>query len=129
MTDQPAEPVLPRVTVGLVLWPTAGDSYANPDVSADEWRHFAEHYADIPLIELWRRLRLAEWNAAEYRRQAEQWCEIASRTPPLHVIEETADRHKRITALLAKPGRISRALLTAALSEREDTWNAREEAS
>lgn len=121
----PEQPATPMVTVRMVMWPSAGDSHADPDVHPEEWRHFAEHYADVPLLELWRRLRKAEWNAEYYQGEAKEWQEIAKKTPPLHVIEETADRHRRLLSLLAQPGRISRSLLTAALAESDDTWNAR----
>ena|SRR5437879_6361245 len=126
------EPVA-AVTMRIVLWPTAGDAdfqrtaMEDPlaDATADERRFFAEEYADIPLLELWRRLRLAEWNAAEWQRQAEQLQETARRMPSLSLVEAMDARHKRIKALLAEPGRISRALLTAALVENDDAWNAR----
>lgn len=121
------------VTMRIVLWPTAGDAAFQrtiqerplDDANPDERRFFAEEYADIPLLELWRRLRLAEWNAEHYQREAEQSQAITRQTPPLHVIEEVDARHKRIKALLAKPGPISKALLTAALAENDDAWNAR----
>jgi hypothetical protein len=121
------------VTLRIVLWPTAGDAAFQrtiqerplDDANPDERRFFAEEYADIPLLELWRRLRLAEWNAEHYQREAEQSQAITRQTPPLYVIQELDARHKRIKALLAKPGPISKALLTAALAESDDAWNAR----
>jgi hypothetical protein len=121
------------VTLRIVLWPTAGDPAFQrtiqerplDDATADEARFFAEEYADIPLLELWRRLKRAEWNAEYYQREAEQLRQIVSRTPPLHLIEAMDARHKRIRALLAKAGPISKALLTAALAETDDAWNAR----
>jgi hypothetical protein len=121
------------VTMRIVLWPTAGDPAFQrtiqerplDDATPEEARFFAEEYADIPLLELWRRLRLAEWNAEHYQRQAEQLQATVRRMPPLSLVEAVDARHKRIRALLAKPGPISKALLTAALAENDDAWNAR----
>jgi hypothetical protein len=121
------------VTMRIVLWPTAGDPAFQrtiqerplDDATAEEARFFAEEYADIPLLELWRRLKRAEWNAEYYQRQAEQLQETVRRMPSLALVEAVDARHKRIRALLAEPGRISRALLTAALAETDDAWNAR----
>lgn len=128
MTDQTE-----AVTMRIVLWPTAGDAdfqrtgLERPldDATPDEARFFAEEYADIPLLELWRRLARAEGDAKYYQQEAERWQEISRRTPPLALVRDVDARHKRIKALLAKPGRISRDLLTAALAENDDAWNAR----
>jgi hypothetical protein len=131
MTDTTNRQAAPTVKTRIVLWPTLeGDDFDSGDLSlteagAIELGEFARDYAGVPLLELMRRLRVAEWNAAEYQRQAEQLQETVRRTPPLHVIEEVDARHKRIKALLAKPGPISKALLTAALAEPDDAWNAR----
>jgi hypothetical protein len=72
----------------IVLWPTRGDAgftstpIENPlaDANPDEARYFAANYADVPLLELWRRLRLAEWNAAEYQRQLDAHVQGARHT-------------------------------------------------
>lgn len=122
MTEQPAAST---VKTRVVLWPAAeGADFDSGDTSlaeanADEQRHFAEHYAGVPLLELMRRLRLAEWNAAEYQRQAEQLQEINRRTPPLHAIREMDARHKRVRALLEIPRRraIPKGELQAALND------------
>lgn len=124
---EPAAAVKTRV----VLWPTReGDDFDSGDLSLTEatpteLAEFARDYADVPLLELMRRLRVAEWNAAEYQRQAEQLQETVRRMPSLGLVEAVDARHKRIKALLAKPGPISKALLTAALAETDDAWNAR----
>jgi hypothetical protein len=131
MTDTTDPQAAPVLKTRVVLWP-AGDSddFRSGDLSLTEatpieLAEFARTYADVPLLELMRRLRVAEWNAAEYQRQAEQLQETARRTPSLALVEEVDARHKRIKALLAKPGPISKALLTAALAESDDAWNAR----
>lgn len=132
MPDTTNPQAAPGAKTRVVLWPTAseGDDFRSGDLSlaeatAIELAEFARDYAGVPLLELMRRLRVAEWNAAEYQRQAEQLQEAVRRMPPLHLIEAMDARHKRIRALLAEPGRISRALLTAALAEPNDAWNAR----
>jgi hypothetical protein len=112
MSEQPAAST---VKTRIVLWPTTeGADFDSGDTSlaeanADERRHFAEHYAGVPLLELMRRLRLAEWNAAEYQRQAE----------PLHLIQAMDARHKRVRALLEIPRRraIPKGELQAALND------------
>ncbi|MFD5566609.1 hypothetical protein [Streptomyces cadmiisoli] len=112
------DPPHPTATVLVALWPTDGDTLANPDVNADEWRHFAKHYADVPLIELWRRLRTAEWNAAYYRGEYKATVEHHKAYPPLYRIQEMDARHRRVRDLLAVPRRrsIPRAELEAALN-------------
>ncbi|MFB8182574.1 hypothetical protein ACFC8N_42625 [Streptomyces sp. NPDC055966] len=118
-TDQPT----PTARSRIVLWPEpedadfpAGDTSLT-QASDDELRFYAANYAGVPLRELMRRLRLAEWNAAEYQRQAEELQASTRQMPPLQAIREMDDRHKRIRGLLATPGRISRADLEAALRE------------
>lgn len=119
------------VKTRIVLWPTReGDDVDSGDLSlteanAIELAEFARDYAGVPLLELMRRLRVAEWNAAEYQRQAEQLQETVRRMPSLALVEAVDARHRRVKALLAKPGPISKALLTAALAEPDDAWNAR----
>lgn len=87
--------------------------------------YYIAHYDGIPLAEILFRLRAAEWDAAAYKEQLDAAKEQLAALPPLYRIQDIAARHKRITALLAGGGRISRALLTAALAEGDDTWNAR----
>lgn len=118
----------PQVVMRVVLWPTRGAMATSErpldDANPEERRFFGAQYADVPLLELWRRLRLAEWNAGEYKQRIEQLEEQARRMPPLHAIHEMDVRHKRIRALLDQPGRISRADLLAALSNPVDYPNA-----
>ena len=130
-----ADDATPTVTTRVVLWPArVGEPFDSGDLSLEdanptELAEFARDYAGVPLLELMQRLRRAEWNAAEYQRQAEQLQAQADRLPPMYLIEEIDARHKRLKDLVARPGRISRALLVAALSESDDTWNNRAEAS
>ncbi|MGE7437555.1 hypothetical protein [Kitasatospora sp. NPDC001175] len=77
---------------------------------------YLANYQGVPLAELLRRLRLAEWNAAEYRQRVEQLEEQSRRMPSLALIHEMDARHRRVRALLDRPGRVSRAELLAALS-------------
>jgi hypothetical protein len=80
-----------------------------------EREYYLTHYQGVPLVELLRRLRKAEWNEAYLREENERLKEQARHLPPLHLIKETDARHKRIRALLDRPGRISRADLIDAL--------------
>jgi hypothetical protein len=112
------------VTTRIVLWPSRDPDFRatvleDPlaDATDDEARFFAEQYADVPLLELWRRLRRAEWDAAYYEQEHRAAVEREKRLPPRYLIEEMDARHKRIRGLLAAPGRISRADLEAALRE------------
>lgn len=120
-----------RPQVRAVLWPTRDRDTADTadtsltDAKPDELRFFAEHYAGVPLADLLRRLRRAEWNAAYYQEELKAAQKRQAALPSLHVIQEVDARHKRIKALLAGGGRISRALLTAALAESDDVWNER----
>jgi hypothetical protein len=113
----------PTVKCRAVLWPAVGDGpfdsgdLSLTDANPIELEAFARDYAGVPLLELMRRLRLAEWNAAEYQRQAEAAQRSLRGLPPLHAIQELDARHKRIRGLLAAPGRISKADLEAALRE------------
>lgn len=70
-----------------------------------EREYYLAHYQGVPLAELLRRLRAAEWNAAEYKRQADAASAALNRMPPRHKIEDLAARHQRITALLDVPRR------------------------
>jgi hypothetical protein len=81
-----------------------------------EREYYLTHYQGVPLTELLRRLRKAEWNEARLREENERLKEQARHLPPLHLIQETDARHKRIRALLDRPGRISRDALLDALS-------------
>ncbi|MFE2485992.1 hypothetical protein ACFXGR_22380 [Streptomyces mirabilis] len=107
----------------IVMWPTHDGRIVDTadtsltEANSEEARFFADRYADVPLLELMRRLRLAEWNAAEYQRQAEQAQEATRRMPPLSAIQQMDARHRKVRALLEAPGRISRAELRDALSE------------
>ncbi|MEV6696274.1 hypothetical protein AB0M68_03800 [Streptomyces sp. NPDC051453] len=120
MTEQ--QPA-PTAAVRPVLWPTRAGRIVDTadtslaDAGSEELRSFAEHYADVPLLELMRRLRLAEWNAAHYRGEAEAAAETTRRMPSPSAIREMDARHTRIRGLLDAPGRISRAGLEAALRE------------
>lgn len=119
MTDQSA----PTARVRVVLWPVpegaefpAGD-LSLTDANAIELEQFARDYAGVPLLELMRRLRLAEWNADHYRQEAEQAQQSLRELPALHQIRELDARHRRIRQLLDAPGRVSRAQLETALRE------------
>lgn len=119
MTEQPE----PTARVRIVLWPEPGDAdfpagdTSLTEANAIELREFARDYAGVPLLELMQRLRRAEWNAAEYQRQAEQAREISRRMPALSQIQEMDARHRRVRGLLEGRGAISRADLRAALTE------------
>ncbi|MDX3358047.1 hypothetical protein PV703_33130, partial [Streptomyces sp. ME01-24h] len=134
----PPEPANPRPRRGVRMrirldgdgsWTTTGPVTPIEDPLADanpeELRFFADQYEGVPLIELYRRLRRAEWNADYYRGEYEAAVEREAKYPPLHVIQEVNARHQRIRDVLAAGGRINRALLTAALAESDDQWNAR----
>ena len=119
----PETPV-PPTAVRIIRWPTHDGHYFDTadtsltDADADELRFYAEHYAGLPLRELMRRLRLAEWDAAYYRREAEEARQAVRELPPMYAIREMDARYKRIRGLLTAPGRISRADLQAALNAR-----------
>lgn len=85
--------------------------------ASDEERAFyTANYQGIPLTELLRRLRKAEWNETYLREENRRLEEQARRVPPRHLIEEIDARHKRVRALLDRSGRISRTDLIDALS-------------
>jgi hypothetical protein len=71
-----------------------------------ERKFYLAHYDGIPLAELLRRLRAAEWSAAHYKAEYEGLQETARRMPPLYKIQERDARHRRVLALLkASPRR------------------------
>ncbi|MCU1613894.1 MAG: hypothetical protein JWO98_1434 [Frankiales bacterium] len=117
----------PTATMRIVLWPTRGDAdftrtvLEDPlaDATHEERINFAAQYADLSLLELWRRLRWAEWNAEHYRTEYERMQEYQKRYPPLYRIQEMDARHKRVRALLDVPRRrsIPKAELLAALND------------
>jgi hypothetical protein len=125
MTDSPS-----TVVMRVVLWPTRGEMATSErpldDANAEERQFFGAQYADVPLLELWRRLRRAEWDAAERQRRITQLEDQARRMPPLHLIQEVNARHKRIRALLDTPDRraISREALRDALATPESQYPA-----
>jgi hypothetical protein len=84
-----------------------------------EREFFLANYQGVPLAELLRRLRTAEWNAAYLREEVDRLEGQAKRMPPLYAIHEMDARHKRIRALLDVPrrGGIPKSELLAALSE------------
>lgn len=114
----------PTVITRVVLWPTRGGTIPTGEDplgdASDEERQFFAQYADVTLLELWRRLRTAEWNAAYRQEEIERLLEQARRLPPLSDIREMDARHKRVRALLDVPQRrsIPRAELRAALDDR-----------
>jgi len=119
----------PRAGGRIRLTPTSDGGHttthlppADPlEGATDEERAFyLANYGGIPLAELLRRLRLAEWNAREYQQQAEALQEQAKQQPPLYRIREMDARHKRVRALLDVPRRrtIPKADLEAALNDR-----------
>lgn len=136
MTTEPAPVRLttPRAGGRIRLTPTADGGHTTRRLpledplqgATDEERAFyLANYSGIPLAELLRRLRLAERNADHYQREHEAAREREATQPPAWLVHQVDARHKRIKALLDGGGRISRALLTAALAENDDTWNAR----
>lgn len=70
-----------------------------------EREYYLTHYQGIPLAELLRRLRTAEWDAAEYRRRSERASAQLAAMPPLHKIRDLNERHQRVQALLDVPRR------------------------
>lgn len=119
----------PRAGGRIRLSPTGDGGYrterlplADPlEGATDEERAFyLASYQGVPLAELLRRLRLAEWNAEYYQREHEAMQEYQKRYPPLYVIQEMDARHKRVRALLDVPRRrtIPKAELEAALNDR-----------
>lgn len=61
---------------------------------------YLANYQGVPLLELLQRLRRAEWDADQYKRQAEVWEAYHKGYPALHLIQAMNERHKRIRALL-----------------------------
>jgi hypothetical protein len=92
----------------------------------EELRFFTEQsdYASLSRLEIMRRLRRAEWDAASYREKAEQLQESARQRPPLYRVQEMATRMKRLRSLLDVPRRrtIPRDELVAALYDPISTF-------
>lgn len=124
----------PRAGGRIRLTPKTGGGYTTQSVppedplagATDEERAFyLASYGGIPLAELLGRLRRAEWSATYYQSEYEAALEREAEQPPSYLVYQVDARHKRIKALLDGGGRISRALLTAALAETDDAWTAR----
>lgn len=110
------------------LTPTGDGSYrtqrlplADPLAGATdaERAFYLAHYDGVPLAELMRRLRLAEWNAERYQRQAAALERQAKEQPPAYRFREMADRLSRVRALLDVPRR--RVIPKADLADALDT--------
>jgi len=73
----------------------------------EERRFFTEQsdYDSLSRLELMRRLRRAEWDAAHYKGEAEQLQRQAREMPPLHKVKELHGRMQRVLALLEVPRR------------------------
>lgn len=124
---------LNRPTAGgrIRLSPTGDGNYVSERLPLEdplegateaEREFYLQHYQGVPLAELLRRLRHAEWDAQQYRRECEQLREQARRTPPMHQVEAWYSAVQRVLGLLELPRRRSftRAELQAAIDPPRD---------
>lgn len=121
---------MPAAGGRIVLTPTPNGGYRTDHkpledpmaaASEEERRFFTEHsdYSTLSRLELMRRLRGAEWNAAHYQAETERLQRQAHEMPPLHRVKEMHGRLQRVRELLAVPRRrsIPRDELVSALED------------
>jgi hypothetical protein len=89
------------------------------EATEEERRFFTEQsdYDSLSRLELMRRLRGAEWDAAHYKDEVDRLQRQTREMPPLHKVKELHARMQRVLALLEVPRRrvIPRSELTDAV--------------
>lgn len=132
----PAEPAPVRLTPPraggrIRLTPNASGGHTMKRLPLDdplegatdkERAFYLANYGGLTLAELLDRLRTAEWNVDHWKGMHDQLAETQKRYPPLYRIQEMGARHRRLKALLDRPGRISRVDLHGALAWADDRW-------
>jgi len=107
-------------------WTTWDSPQGDPLAGAgDQDRAFyLANYGTLPLAEIFRRLRLAEWNAEYRKRELNAALERAKAQPAAWLVAQVDARQKRLKTLLDHPGRISRNDLYGALTWGDLRWDA-----
>lgn len=72
---------------------------------SDRERRDLQQYEGMSRLDLMRELRRYQWDAKEYQGQVEQLKQQAEEMPPLHRVQEMAERVRRIRALVMVPRR------------------------
>jgi hypothetical protein len=97
-----------------ILTPTAGGTYSTRSVPLEdpldgatdqERAYYIAHYQDVPMAELLRRLRTAEWDSAHYKGEYEAARGRERQYPPLTQVRNLAARMRRVQQLLDTPRR------------------------
>lgn len=129
VADAPSGFTTPRAGGRVLLTPTPDGSYsatrsALPDplggATDAERAFFTENYEGVPMLELLRRLRLAEWNADARSQEAAALRRSQKNQTPEYRVQAMAEALGKVRALLAVPRRrtVPVAELNAALDPR-----------